>query len=84
MNCRLQDPGINPPQKFDTSSLEDILPEIPFWIKSPDYERVEFQIEACDRNVCVCLCIYYDNICFAIITGRLAEQIYLGYVAILR
>ncbi|CAH1452137.1 unnamed protein product [Lactuca virosa] len=32
-------PFIRPLQELDRSSLVDILPEIPLWVKHPDYER---------------------------------------------
>lgn len=36
----LQDPELQPLLEKDSKSLEHLLPEIPFWIKNPDYERV--------------------------------------------
>ncbi|KAI4339249.1 hypothetical protein MLD38_024212 [Melastoma candidum] len=38
----VKDPKTRTLLELDTSSLEDILPEIPLWIKSPDYERVDW------------------------------------------
>lgn len=38
----VKEPDITPLQEVDTSSLQDLLPEIPNWIKSPDYERVDW------------------------------------------
>lgn len=35
-----QEPVIKPLHELDTSALQEILPEIPLWIKSPDYDRV--------------------------------------------
>lgn len=35
-----QDPELRPLLEKDSKSLEQLLPEIPFWIKNPDYERV--------------------------------------------
>lgn len=53
----MQDPVTTKLQDLDNRFLEDILPEIPLWIKSPDHERVEYQIEAL-LVVCVCLLEY--------------------------
>ncbi|XWS66878.1 hypothetical protein CRYUN_Cryun05aG0238600 [Craigia yunnanensis] len=36
------DPIIRPLHDLDTSSLLDILPEIPFWMKHPDYDRIDW------------------------------------------
>ncbi|XP_059667637.1 synaptotagmin-3-like [Cornus florida] len=38
----VKDPIIRPLQEFDSSSLLDLLPEIPLWVKSPDYDRVNW------------------------------------------
>ncbi|KAA8516550.1 hypothetical protein F0562_016944 [Nyssa sinensis] len=38
----LQDPVIRPLQEFDSSSLVDLLPMIPFWVKHPEYDRVDW------------------------------------------
>ncbi|GMG99413.1 hypothetical protein Nepgr_001253 [Nepenthes gracilis] len=38
----LEDPVIRPIKEFDTIPLQDFFPEIPHWIKSPDYERVDW------------------------------------------
>ncbi|KAF3433947.1 hypothetical protein FNV43_RR25050 [Rhamnella rubrinervis] len=38
----LLDPVVRPPYELDTSSLEDLLPEIPMWVKNPDYDRVDW------------------------------------------
>ncbi|KAL4592033.1 hypothetical protein LXL04_005012 [Taraxacum kok-saghyz] len=35
-------PFIRPIQELDKSSLVDILPEIPLWVKHPDYERIDW------------------------------------------
>ncbi|XP_042751636.1 synaptotagmin-3 isoform X1 [Lactuca sativa] len=35
-------PFIRPLQELDRSSLVDILPEIPLWVKHPDYERIDW------------------------------------------
>ncbi|KAF6166253.1 hypothetical protein GIB67_031037, partial [Kingdonia uniflora] len=36
------DPVIRPLQELDSEALLDLLPEIPLWIKSPDYDRVDW------------------------------------------
>ncbi|XWS55830.1 hypothetical protein CRYUN_Cryun09bG0033900 [Craigia yunnanensis] len=38
----VKDPIIRPVHDLDTSSLLDILPEIPFWMKHPDYDRIDW------------------------------------------
>lgn len=36
----LQDPVVRPLYELDTNTLEDLLPEIPTWVKDPDCDRV--------------------------------------------
>ncbi|XAR69109.1 hypothetical protein NMG60_11000579 [Bertholletia excelsa] len=36
------DPVIRETEEFDSSSLIDLLPEIPFWVKHSDYDRVDW------------------------------------------
>ncbi|KAJ0964202.1 hypothetical protein J5N97_029324 [Dioscorea zingiberensis] len=38
----VKDPLIRPLVECDSTSLERILPEIPLWVKSPDYDRVDW------------------------------------------
>lgn len=38
----VKEPVIKPLHELDTSALQEILPEIPLWIKSPDYDRVDW------------------------------------------
>ncbi|KAL3732043.1 hypothetical protein ACJRO7_028827 [Eucalyptus globulus] len=38
----VEEPVTTPLHKLDTSALQEILPEIPLWIKSPDYDRVDW------------------------------------------
>ena len=40
LNLHSQEPISRPIHEFDTNSLLDILPEIPLWVKHPDYDRV--------------------------------------------
>ncbi|XP_024987121.1 synaptotagmin-3-like isoform X1 [Cynara cardunculus var. scolymus] len=42
LNLHLQNPFIRTLQEFDTDSWIDILPELPLWVKQPDYERVDW------------------------------------------
>ncbi|KAI3791773.1 hypothetical protein L2E82_05636 [Cichorium intybus] len=35
-------PLIRPLQELDKSSIVDILPELPLWVKHPDYERIDW------------------------------------------
>ncbi|CAK9185418.1 unnamed protein product [Ilex paraguariensis] len=37
-----EDPVVRPLQELDTTSLQDIMPEIPLWVKNPDYDRVDW------------------------------------------
>ncbi|KAG8377942.1 hypothetical protein BUALT_Bualt08G0086300 [Buddleja alternifolia] len=38
----VQDPEIRPLVEQDSKSLQQLLPEIPFWIKNPDYDRLDW------------------------------------------
>ncbi|EFJ29282.1 plant synaptotagmin [Selaginella moellendorffii] len=38
----VKDPIIRPLQELDTKSLQELLPEIPLWVKNPDYDRVDW------------------------------------------
>ncbi|XP_075499125.1 synaptotagmin-3-like [Primulina tabacum] len=38
----VEDPEIRPLYELDTVSLEDLMPEIPLWVKSPDFDRVDW------------------------------------------
>jgi len=38
----LQDPVVRPISELGPNALEELLPEIPLWVKTPDYERVSF------------------------------------------
>ncbi|XP_062229617.1 synaptotagmin-3-like isoform X1 [Phragmites australis] len=38
----LQDPVIRPLRDLDSEALQRIIPDIPLWVKSPDYERVDW------------------------------------------
>lgn len=38
----VKEPIITPIHEMDTSAMLELLPEIPYWIKSPDYERVDW------------------------------------------
>lgn len=35
-----QDPLIRPLAEQDSNSLQQMIPEIPLWVKNPDYDRV--------------------------------------------
>ncbi|EXB61824.1 Extended synaptotagmin-2 [Morus notabilis] len=37
-----EDPIVRPLNELDTSALEDLLPEIPLWVKNPDFDRVDW------------------------------------------
>jgi hypothetical protein len=39
----LQDPIIRPLRELDSETLETMIPDIPSWVKCPDYERVRTQ-----------------------------------------
>ncbi|XP_020096630.1 synaptotagmin-3-like isoform X1 [Ananas comosus] len=38
----VKDPIIRPLHELDTKALQRILPEIPLWVKNPDYDRVDW------------------------------------------
>ncbi|KAL6873706.1 hypothetical protein ACP4OV_013788 [Aristida adscensionis] len=38
----LQDPLIRPLRDLDSETLQTMIPDIPLWVKSPDYERVDW------------------------------------------
>ncbi|GAB2286852.1 Synaptotagmin-3 [Dionaea muscipula] len=38
----VKDPVIRPIQEMDKAVLQELMPEMPNWIKSPDYERVDW------------------------------------------
>ncbi|KAI3913955.1 hypothetical protein MKW98_010767 [Papaver atlanticum] len=38
----VKNPTIRPLVEHDTKTLEGLLPEIPFWVKNPDYDRVDW------------------------------------------
>ncbi|CAN1797893.1 SYT3 [Linum perenne] len=38
----MQDPVVKPLVELDSDALENILPELPLWVKCPDYERVDW------------------------------------------
>ncbi|KAL8466621.1 hypothetical protein ACS0TY_035608 [Phlomoides rotata] len=44
-----QDPELQPLLEKDSKSLQQLLPEIPFWIKNPDYDREQV---TCDGRNC--------------------------------
>jgi hypothetical protein len=37
-----QDPVIRPLVELDTKSLESMLPEVPHWVKNPDFDRIDW------------------------------------------
>uniref|UniRef100_A0ACD5ZEF0 Uncharacterized protein n=2 Tax=Avena sativa TaxID=4498 RepID=A0ACD5ZEF0_AVESA len=39
---RLQDPAIRPIRDLVSETLQTIVPDIPLWVKCPDYERVDW------------------------------------------
>lgn len=47
----LQDPIVRPLHELDTCALQELLPEIPLWVKNPDYERVSIAVETYHKNV---------------------------------
>ncbi|KAE7996982.1 hypothetical protein FH972_001658 [Carpinus fangiana] len=38
----VEDPVIRPLHELDSSALQEILPEIPLWVKNPDYDRADW------------------------------------------
>lgn len=41
---RVQDLVIRPLVERDTKGLQSLLPEIPLWVKNPDYDRVCYSL----------------------------------------
>ncbi|KAI3731001.1 hypothetical protein L1987_62184 [Smallanthus sonchifolius] len=37
-----KDPEVKPISELDLTSLQDLIPEIPLWLKNPDYDRVDW------------------------------------------
>lgn len=57
----VKDPMIRPIYELDSDSLEEIIPEIPLWVKHPDFDRVG-KLWWCSF-VCLCLsCFLISNI----------------------
>jgi hypothetical protein len=40
----VKDPIVKPLAELDTKTLQELLPEIPLWVKNPDYDRVSITI----------------------------------------
>ncbi|KAL3520719.1 hypothetical protein ACH5RR_018868 [Cinchona calisaya] len=38
----VEDPKSKPLDELDTTEMQDLKPEIPWWVKNPDYERVDW------------------------------------------
>lgn len=57
-----QDPKVRPLIAQDTETLQRMLPEIPLWVKNPDYDRVGAYLQSVVDSKC---CLYYsDHILF--------------------
>ncbi|PKA54022.1 Synaptotagmin-2 [Apostasia shenzhenica] len=41
-STEVKDPKIRPLVELDSQSLENVLPEIPLWVKNPDFDRVDW------------------------------------------
>ncbi|KAI3517237.1 hypothetical protein L1887_16450 [Cichorium endivia] len=41
-NETVEDPVVKPISELDITSLQDLVPEIPLWLKNPDYDRVDW------------------------------------------
>lgn len=41
-SSNVEDPKVRPLVERDTKSLEEMLPEIPMWVKNPDHDRVDW------------------------------------------
>ncbi|KAI3778322.1 hypothetical protein L2E82_07528 [Cichorium intybus] len=41
-NETIEDPVVKPISELDITSLQDLVPEIPLWLKNPDYDRVDW------------------------------------------
>lgn len=76
----LQDPIVRPLHELDSNALQKLLPEIPFWLKNPDYDRVSLFPSRYKISI---MCIFpYNNsigndyLC----TVKLADQFLDNYV----
>ncbi|GAA0163247.1 membrane trafficking regulatory protein [Lithospermum erythrorhizon] len=38
----VEKPVVKPLEELDATRMEDLMPEIPFWVKRPDYDRVDW------------------------------------------
>lgn len=78
--CLLQDPVVRPISELGPIALQELLPEIPLWVKTPDYERVSFFLYVLSFLMML-LCLIN---CMVLSSGWLDEQVFIGYVALLR
>ncbi|KAK3033732.1 hypothetical protein RJ639_034507 [Escallonia herrerae] len=74
LNLNLQDPLTRPLLEYDSSSLLDLLPEVPLWVKNPDYERVDWL-----NRVILHMWPYLDKAICALIRST-AEPIFSEYI----
>lgn len=76
----MQDPIIRPIYELDSDALEELLPEIPLWVKHPDFDRVGnfvgLILFSPSLNFWHCLIDCINN------TGRLVEQVPCSHVAL--
>ncbi|KAE8703154.1 Synaptotagmin-1 [Hibiscus syriacus] len=70
------DPGIQPLVDEDPETLKKMLPEIPFWVKNPDYERVDWLnkfLEYMWPNLNKAICTTAKNIAKPIIDEQISQ-----------
>lgn len=60
MNCTAlsdQDPVIRPLVEQDSETLQRMFPEIPLWVKNPDYDRVCKAVFVTSLSCCHIFCV---------------------------
>lgn len=86
----LQDPVVRPISELGPKALQELLPEIPLWVKTPDYERVSIVIRSIIFFFSLVIFqiskLYYVTVLLILHSsaGWLVEQVFTGYVAFLR
>ncbi|KAL5569341.1 hypothetical protein UlMin_025916 [Ulmus minor] len=70
----VQDPKTRPLYELDTSALLDLIPEIPLWVKNPNYDRVDWLTKVISE-----MWPYLDKAISGIIKST-AEPIFAEYI----
>lgn len=54
----LQVPVVRPISELGPIAVQELLPEIPLWVKTPDYERVSFLFTCSRLSILMLLCLF--------------------------